>query len=217
MAKSTARKRKYDSTRRQSQARETRTRILKAAETLFMEHGYAGATIEAIAARADVASETVYASFKNKRRIVLELLTVLAAGGVEEDVPITRRAGPRAVAQEHDQRRQLAIFAETVAHNLERVAWMSELLTIAARAQQDVDRMMQRLNEQRWQHMAVFVEQLAVNGPLRDRMNRAEATDIVWTLASPEVFLLTTRDRTWSTERYTRWLADALARMLLPD
>ena len=56
-------KRKYDSTRRQSQARETRWRILKAAETLFLERGYAGATVEAIATRADVAPETIYASF----------------------------------------------------------------------------------------------------------------------------------------------------------
>src|SRR5512143_489026 len=110
MTTSTPRKRKYDSTRRKARAGETRRRILDAAHALLLERGYAGATMEAIAAKADVASETIYAVFKNKRRLVLHLLNVLSATPAEEKVPMPERASPRLVSQERDQRRQLQMF-----------------------------------------------------------------------------------------------------------
>jgi len=47
-------------------------------------------------------------------------------------------------------------------------------------------------------------------------MDEVEATETVWTLTSPEVFLLLTRDRGWSKGKYAEWLADTLIRALLP-
>ena len=216
MTTSTPRKRKYDSTRRKARAGETRLRILDAAHALLLERGYAGATMEAIAAKADVASETIYAVFKNKRRLVLHLLNVLSATPAEEKVPMPERAGPRLVSQERDQRRQLQMFARYVANNLQGVAVISEIMNIAARAERDMDSLMQRLSQQRWDHMGLLVRQVAANGPLKDGMDAAAATDLVWILTSPEVFLLTRRDRGWSKEKYIRWLADTLAQALLP-
>lgn len=68
MLKQKSPKREYDSSRRQAQAEETRRHILESARKLFMERGYAGATVEAIAAQAGVAAPTVYAIFKNKKK-----------------------------------------------------------------------------------------------------------------------------------------------------
>ena len=73
MARVKSSKREYNSSRRQAQASETRTRILQAARKLFIERGYAGATGEAIAAEAGVALQTIYAIFKNKKRILVSL------------------------------------------------------------------------------------------------------------------------------------------------
>src|SRR2546428_9166035 len=50
--------RRYDSTRRRAQAAETRQDILKAALQLFLEGGYAGTTINDVAAAAGVAGES---------------------------------------------------------------------------------------------------------------------------------------------------------------
>src|SRR5256885_15762101 len=47
--------RRYDSTRRRAQAAQTRQDILKAALQLFLEGGYAGTTINDVAAAAGVA------------------------------------------------------------------------------------------------------------------------------------------------------------------
>jgi hypothetical protein len=134
----------------------------------------------------------------------------------EENIPMLERAGPKAVAQEHDQFRQLQMFAQVIANNLEGAAYIAEIMQVAAKTEADVDKMVQNLNKQRWQHMAVAVQQILTNGPLQEEMDAAHATDIVWTLTSPEVFLLLTRDRGWSKEKYVEWLADTLIRALLP-
>ena len=216
LTKSNSPKRKYDSSRRQAQADETRRQMLTAAHKLFIERGYAGATIEAIAAAAGVAPETIYAVFKNKGRILVSLINFLSATRAEERVPLLERAGPQAVAQEHDQRRQLQIFAQVVANNLEGNASISEIILVAAKTDHDIKKIMQQLIKQRRQHMAVAVQQIASNGPFRENMDEAYATDTVWTLTSPEVFLLLTRDLGWAKEKYAQWLAETLIRVLLP-
>ena len=58
MAKQIPSKRKYDSSRRKEQARQTRLQITETARTLFIERGYAGATIEAIAAQTPLRTNT---------------------------------------------------------------------------------------------------------------------------------------------------------------
>ena len=216
MKKSNSPKRKYDSTRRQSQADETRRQILTAAHRLFTERGYAGATIEAIAAQAGVAPETIYAVFKNKGKILASLVNFLSASRAEERVPLLERIGPQAVAQERDQRRQLQLFAQVVANNLEGNASISEIILVAAKTDQDIEKIMQQFIKQRRQHMAVAVQQIAANGPFRDNMDEEYATDTVWTLASPEVFLLLTRDLGWPKDKYAQWLTETLISVLLP-
>lgn len=217
MTQPTSSKRKYDSTRRQAQAEETRRQILTAAYKLFIERGYAGATIEAIAAEAGVAPETIYAVFKNKGRILVRLINFLSATRAEEKIPLLQRAGPQAVAQEPDQHRQLQMFAQVVADNLEGAASVSEIILVASKTERNVEKIMQQLIKQRRQHMTSAVQQIASNGPFRENMDEAYATDTVWTLTSPEVFLLLTRDLGWPKEKYAQWLADTLTRVLLPE
>jgi AcrR family transcriptional regulator len=216
MTKQRSQKRAYDSSGRQVQADETRRRILEAARELFMERGYAGATAEAIATEAGVAAQTIYAIFKNKKKLFVSLMNVSPATGVEDLTPVPERASVQVVSQEHDQRRQLQIFAEVVASNLDQVAAVSEIMADAAKTEPDFARILQKLNKQRLDHMMLAVQQVAVNGPFRENMDEVYARDTVWTLTSPEVFLLLTRDRGWSKEKYAQWLAEMLTRALLP-
>ena len=216
MKKPESSKRVYDSSRRQAQANETQRHILEAARKLFMERGYLGATAEAIAAEAGVSAQTIYAIFKNKKKILVSLMNVSPTTGIEDHTPMHERANVQAVSQEHDQRRQLQMFAQVVANNLEQVAGVFEVMREAAKVEPDFERIIQKLNKQRLEHMTLAVQQIASNGPFRDNMNEAYARDTVWTLTSGEVFLLLTRDRGWSKENYAEWLADMLIRALLP-
>jgi len=84
-------RRAYDSHRRREQADATRRAVLDAARELFVHGGYAGTTIVAIAARAQVSAETVYARFRNKRTILSELIDVVMAG---DDAPVPAPRAP---------------------------------------------------------------------------------------------------------------------------
>ena len=216
MAKQKSSKRTYDSSGRQEQAAQTRRRILDAARKQFVERGYAGATAEAIAAEAGVSAQTIYAIFKNKKKLLISLMNVSPATGMEDHTPMAERPSVQAVAQERDRRRQLQMFAQVVAANLDQVAAVSDIMTDAARVEPDFDRILQKLNKQRLEHMTLAVQQFAGNGPFRNEMDEEHARDTVWTLTSPNVFLLLARDRSWSKDKYADWLADMLIQALLP-
>src|SRR5687768_4543024 len=98
MAKPTPRRR-YNSTRRQAQSRQTRQQIAEAAHTLFAQRGYGGTTIEAIAQEAGVAPETIYATFGSKHKILWHLLDI-SVGGDDAPIPILERPGPQAILQD---------------------------------------------------------------------------------------------------------------------
>lgn len=85
-------KRTYNSSRRKEQARLTSRQIVGAARKLFIDRGYSGATIEAIAQEAGVAAETVYAAFGNKRAILSKLIDVSIVGD-DESIPLLHVTG----------------------------------------------------------------------------------------------------------------------------
>ena len=94
-------KRRYQSTRRQEQARETRLRIIRAAHELFVAQGYGRTTIAGIAAAAGVAVETVYAAFRNKPTLLRQVWYANFRGD-ENDVRLLDRPEIRDVLAEPD-------------------------------------------------------------------------------------------------------------------
>ena len=114
-------KRSYASAKREAQARETRRSILDAAHELFVATGYAATTIQAIAERAGVAVQTVYAVFGNKRELLRQLIESTITGD-DAPPPITERAEARAVAAELDARRRAELDAALSRSITERVA-----------------------------------------------------------------------------------------------
>jgi AcrR family transcriptional regulator len=75
----------YKSAVRARQAADTRRRIVEATRQLLQKEGYAGMTIEAIARRAEVSAPSVYAIFKSKTGILIELLDESAFGSEYEE------------------------------------------------------------------------------------------------------------------------------------
>ena len=207
--------RKYDSTRRQAQARQTRLQIAEAARALFFERGYAGTTIEAIAEKADVAPETIYTTFKNKRK-VLSFLFDISVGGDDEPIRLLDRPDPQAVLKEKDQHRQLTLFAKDVTKILYRAAPIFEILRIAAKTEPEISKLVQHLLQERLANITMVAKHVAANGPLRKDLEQAQAAELIWSMTSPELYLLWRRDLGWTDEQYTQWLTDVLIRLLLP-
>ena len=205
-------RRAYRSERRREQAAETRQRVLAAAARLFVERGFEGTPITAIATAAAVSPETVYASFGNKRTLLGEVVGQAARGG--DDTPVPDQPGPRAIAATSDQREQLRLFAADVVLRLERVGPLLEVLASAARTDSQLAQLREKIHAGRLAGLGHFTQVLAANGPLR--IETDAATESVWALASPELHQLLTRTRGWTRERYCDWLADSLTALLLP-
>ena len=98
-------------------------------------------------------------------------MNVSPTTGVEDHTPMLERDSVHAVAQERDQRRQLQIFAQVVAANLDQVAVVSEIMADAAKTEPDFDRILQKLNKQRLEHMSLAVQQVAASGPFRENVD----------------------------------------------
>jgi AcrR family transcriptional regulator len=86
---------------------EKREAILRAARTVFARFGFARATIDAIAAEANVSTRTLYKHFRNKDEL---FATVLAASAtaVADDYETAVRAGITSAHTPHERLRVLA-------------------------------------------------------------------------------------------------------------
>lgn len=207
--------RSYRSPLRETQARETRRRIVAGARELFLQQGYPATTIAAVARRAGVSADTIYTVFGTKGALLKEVLDVVI-GGDDEDVALLERAGPRAVRAEPDQRRQIALFAAGMTEQLERVRPMDDILRGAAAVDPAAAELRDDLQvRQRREAMRAVVGWIAARGPLRDGLGQEDAAAIVWTLTSPEVHLLLRDTSRWTRERYEEWLRDTLTTSLL--
>ncbi len=215
MTRSSTTKRRYNSTRRQTQANETRRQIIEAARKLFSLQGYSGATIDSIAQEAGVSPETIFAVFGNKRTILTNLIEV-SVGGDNLPIPLLQRSGPQAVLQENDPVHMLNLFAGDISAILERVAPVFEITRAAAKTEPEIADLLKNMLNQRLKNLGAVSKRLTDIGSLREGLDEAQSTEIIWILTSPEVFSLLLRDRGWTKEHYIQWLRDTLIRLLLP-
>ena len=214
MSRGAKNRRSYDSTRRQEQARATRRSILDAAQELFVEGGYVVTTIEAIAAHARASPETVYATFKNKRSLLSELIDVSMAGD-DAPVPILERPWVREMRDEPDLVKRLQALARNGRLILERVAPLYEVLRGAAAADPQVAALWQLNKEQRFGGQRELLGILIEGDGLREGLTKRTAADILFAIGSPETYRSLVVDRGWSADRFERWYSDTLARLLL--
>jgi len=201
--------------RRTRQAAATRARIVDAAGRLFAERGYAGTTIDAVASEADVAVETVYARFKNKRNLLAAYLDVAIVGDAEP-VPLLERPAVRAVAAATDQREQVRLLARVMRGVLERNAPVHAVLRAAVAVDPDLDALAADDDVRRKTTQRAFVDMLRRRGPLRDGVSAGDAVETMAAIANPESYAYLTGRRGWTPARYERWLADSLRVLLLP-
>ncbi|MGD9796610.1 MAG: TetR/AcrR family transcriptional regulator [Acidimicrobiia bacterium] len=207
-------KRSYSSPVRQEQAALTRRRILDAAGELFAARGYARTTVKAVAERANVAVDTVYAVFGTKARILTALIDARLAPepGVDN---VMDRPEARAVQEGADPRAQLDLFALDMASVSTRVRPVYEILRTAAAVEPAMAAVHAEMDGYRLENMRRFVDWLGRDARLRVSPDRA--AEIVWALASPDVARMLCDARGWTEADHAAWLQDTLARTLLDD
>ena len=207
-------KRRYDDTRRREGAARTRAAILDAARVLFTERGYAATAMTAIADRAGVALDTVYASVGRKPELA-RLLIETAISGTSQAVPAGQRDYVRAIQGAHDATAKIALYAAAVTAIAPRMALVLGIIQQAARDEPELAALWAEIAERRAANMRLFVADLAAVAPLR--LDPDQAADIVWATNAAEMYRLLVSQRGWSPQRYQDFLADTWRRLLLAD
>jgi AcrR family transcriptional regulator len=212
MAEPVKPKRRYDSTRRRAQAAATRTDILDAAQRRFEERGYAATTMEAIAAEAGVALQTVYVAFETKSGLLRALWNHLLRAG-EDAVPVAGQEWYRNVLDEPDPERQLRLNARNSRVVKQRIAGILEVIRTAAPIDPDTGELWRRIQTEFHANQRAVVESLRDKGALALDVDRA--ADILWTLNHPSLWQLLVDERGWTPEQYEQWCADTACAQLL--
>ena len=108
---------------------ETRERLVEAAAELFAELGYEGASIQSIAAAADVTSGTIYRHFDSKAALLLEVVRRAVHA-----IPLVDRLGDESRAAPGDIGRLVSVYADPSLRRMRRLA-----IEIHAAASRDSD------------------------------------------------------------------------------
>jgi AcrR family transcriptional regulator len=199
---------------RAMRAEQTRQRIMAAAERLFLDHGYAAATIQMVAAEANVAVETVYARFRNKLGLLEAILeqAILPAADGRDILEQPEVQAIRGLSDQREQLRQLARFSRRI---LERTDVAHRVLRSAAEADVEAARLQERDTRRRVEGQREYVAILLANGPLREDIDAEAAADTYSVLASPDTYAFLVHGRGWTPERFELWLGDSLEQLLL--
>ncbi len=213
---STASGRRYDASRRREQAERRRARILEAARELFVELGYPATTMAAVAKRAEVALDTVYASIGSKPALFRELVET-AISGAGHAVPAEQRDYVQAIRAEPDAAEKLRIYAGALIGIHARLAPLLAVVQAARFHDPEIAELWDSIADRRAANMRLLAADLAATGRLRPELTLDEAADVIWATNSAEFYLLLVRDRGWRPEAFARFLADGWRRLLLTD
>jgi AcrR family transcriptional regulator len=208
------RTRPYHSPQRQQHAAATRSAILGSAQRLFERDGYAATTMDAIAREAGVALKTVYVAFETKSRL-LRAVWDLALKGDEDDAPVAARPWYVEVLEEQDPERQLRLNARNSRVVKVRIAVLLRVIRDAAPVDQDTARLWELIQSDFYENQRSVARSLEAKGALAPGVDVTRATDILWTLNHPDVWLLLVGRLGWTPDEFEQWFADTTCAQLI--
>jgi len=197
--------RNYRSDRRAQQAAQTRADIIAAATELFAERGWAATTVAAVAARAGVAVDTVYAGFRSKAGLLAAAKDV-ALFGDEASIPPLERPELEALGR-GSRRERLRIAARVSAAANARTAPLNAAFREAAATDQSLAASLLEREALRHERMVAGFERILERPPDPD------VVDAIWVLLGWETYTKLTRERGWTAEQYEAWTLRMLERL----
>lgn len=198
--------RPYRSMLREEQARATRRAVVVAARDLFVERGYTGTTIDAVAERAGVSRKTVFTAVGGKAAL-LKVAWDWALTGDDEPIAMADRPVIREMLEEVDANRIVARWARLVCEVASRLAPLYGVLQSAAQADPDVAEIHATSERNRLAGARTFVEHLHQVGGLRSDLDVDRATEVAALLMDPMPHQRLVTDADWSMADYVALVA----------
>jgi len=156
----------------------------------------------------------VYAAV-GKKATLFRLLVEVAISGSDRAVPAEERDYVRAIREEADAAEKLRLYAGALRSIQARLAPLFRVLQGAAPLDPELDALWQGISQRRAENMRLLAKDLAATGRLRPDLSVGRTADIIWSMNSPEFYLLLVEQRGWSPKEFERWLGDAWIRLLL--
>jgi AcrR family transcriptional regulator len=195
---------------RRQRAKATHWEIVKAAYTLFCEHGYAGTTMAHIAEAAGVAVQTVYFVFHTKAALLSRAYEV-AVGG--EDEPLIPQQQPwyAAMAAEPDITQALWHMVTGVGEIMRRVTPLYLVARIAADGDPDTARVVALHEDGRAVGYREVLELLNAKAELRSGLTHERATHLLLLFVGMDAYHVLVGSHGWSHEEWVDWTVSAVA------
>lgn len=188
-------------------------RIVEAAREEFLEEGYHGATVAAIARRAGVAAQTVYFVFHNKPALMSAAIDAAVMG--PDAVPPEETDWWVAMTAAATGHEALGHFVRGAGTVYARAAAISEVLRAAAMADAECRATWEHHDRMQVAAFRQVIDIVAAKSPLRGDLDPATATDVLITVFSDSTYQLLAAERGWDEEKIVAWMADALPALLL--
>jgi AcrR family transcriptional regulator len=205
----------YDNSQRQESARTTRRRIIDAATTSFLRHGFGGTTIREIADEAEVSEETIYKTFGGKAALLKSVYDVSLAGD-DLDVPLAARSEAIAARDAVSPAAAASAYAELAQLVSSRIDPLLRVLLGVRDTDKALAAFARTTEKERHVGSAFYVRHWEQSGWLRNDITIEHAIDSVWALNSPQPRWLLL-DHGWSEERYTQWLAEQISHAIFAE
>src|SRR5262245_30284146 len=170
--------------------------------------------MEAIAGEAGVALKTVYSAFSTKSGLLRSLWDLLLKGDAD-DAPVADRSWYRDMLAEPDPERLLRSNARNARMVKTRIGPLLGVIRSAAAVDPDGAALWRLIQSDFHANQRAVVDAVAERGALRPGLDAATATDILWTLNHPDVWLLLAGERGWSPEQFEDWFAEITCAQLL--
>ena len=187
-----------------------RSKIIEAARRVFVNPGYAAATIKQLAEAANVSVQSVYFVFGNKPSVLSALLDVAVAGDEARVSTLDRPWVAAALGAPHPLE-QLRIQIHHARLILERTADILLALRAAASADEDAALLWQTNLAQRrtvQQHLMIGLVEKDPSVDLETAIN------VALTLTSAETYTDLVVESGWTGEQYEEWVVGTLASTL---
>ena len=186
---------------RAEQARATRRRIVAAAASQFVAHGYGATLLDQVAEQAGVAVQTVYFHFGNKRTLLKEALDVAAVGD-DDPIPLMERRWVKEIQEETDPVRMIVLWLATGRAILDRIAPLMRVVRGATGTDPEVAAQWDANQAQTRTAHGFLTDLLARRGALKPGLNPEQARDIAFVLCNAETFLQFTDVCEWTPDEW---------------
>jgi AcrR family transcriptional regulator len=205
-------RRAYRSPVRTEQMQNTRRRAVEAATALFVERGFSPTTVNAVAERAGISPETIYASLGGKRGLLERVIDDAIRG--PDGVEIARQAWQAEVAALPTARERLRGWVAASCRTLARTSPVHAVIRGAADRDAFAVALRDRLLQERTESVIGLAERF-LDGALRPGLTPHDAGLRYATLLSPELYHLSVEQLGWTPAALQEWLTGMLEAELL--